>query len=162
MGTYNGEEKKKGKGGHCRRYREDKDIEDLHGLYEEPNEDGNDDGCDDYEGDGDWDRMEEKEQEEEDDDDDDVVDITVVQLFGMPNEEFLGKETENKKKKEEEEDKITGNGNDGGKNSGGSTKKGKNMRGGIDRSASKGDNKDDADSWDKHDLDVKGREGAEW
>ena len=46
--------------------------------------------------------MEEKEREEENDDNDDVVDITAVKLFGMPDEAFLGKETDNKKKEEEE------------------------------------------------------------
>ena len=46
--------------------------------------------------------MEEKKQEQDDDDDDDVVNITAVQLFGIPEELFLGKETENKKKKKEE------------------------------------------------------------
>ena len=35
--------------------------------------------------------MEEKEQEE--DDNNDVVNITAVQLFGVPNKAFLGKET---------------------------------------------------------------------
>ena len=43
--------------------------------------------------------MEEKEREEDDDNNDDVVDITVVQFFGIPDKEFIGKETENKKKK---------------------------------------------------------------
>ena len=37
--------------------------------------------------------MEEKGREEEDDNDDGVFDITAVQLFGMPDEEFFGKET---------------------------------------------------------------------
>ena len=37
-GKYNGEGKKKGKGG-CRRYRDDNEIEALHGLYE-PKDDG--------------------------------------------------------------------------------------------------------------------------
>ena len=41
--------------------------------------------------------MEEKEWEENDDNDDDVVDIAVVQFFGMPDKAFLGEETENKK-----------------------------------------------------------------
>ena len=36
------------------------------------------------------------------------------------------------------------------------------MRGGIDRSASKGDNEDDVDSWDEYDFDVDWKEGAEW
>ena len=35
------------------------------------------------------------------------------------------------------------------------------MRGGTDRSAYKGDNKDDADLWDEHDFDVEGKKGAE-
>ena len=35
------------------------------------------------------------------------------------------------------------------------------MRGGIDRSASKGDNKDDAELWDGHDFDMGGKEWAE-
>ena len=39
---------------------------------------------------------------------------------------------------------------------------GKKIRGGIDGSASKGDNEDDTDSWDKHDCDVEGEEGPEW
>ena len=43
--------------------------------------------------------MEEKEQEEDDDNNDDVVDITVVQFFGITDKESIGKETENKKKK---------------------------------------------------------------
>ena len=78
----------------------------------------------------------------------------------MLNEAFIGKETENKKKKEEEEEKKRrGDDNDGGKNSGGGAKRGKNMRGGIDRSASKGDNKDNSDSWVKHNFDVGGEEG---
>ena len=34
------------------------------------------------------------------------------------------------------------------------------MRGGIDRYASKGDNKDNTDSWDKQNFDVGGKEGA--
>ena len=41
--------------------------------------------------------MEEKEQEKDNDDDDDIVNITVVQFFGLPDETFLGKETYNKK-----------------------------------------------------------------
>ena len=36
------------------------------------------------------------------------------------------------------------------------------MRGGIDRFASKGDNKDDADLCDDHNFDVEGKEGTEW
>ena len=61
-----------------------------------------------------------------------------------------------------EEEKSKGDNDDGGKNSGGGAKKGKMMRGGIDRSASKGDNKDDADLWDKHAFDVGRRSEAEW
>ena len=107
--------------------------------------------------------MEEKEWEEEDDEDYVIVDITAVKLFGMPDEAFLIKETDNNKKKEDEEDeKSKGDGNDGGKNSSGGVKRGKNMRGGIDRYASKGDNKDDADAWYEHDFNVEGKEGAEW
>ena len=44
--------------------------------------------------------MEEKEREEDNDDNSDLVDVTAVQLFGMSNEEFIGKETENNKGKE--------------------------------------------------------------
>ena len=40
MGKYDGGGKKKGKGGHCRRYRDNNDIEAIHGLYEEPKDDG--------------------------------------------------------------------------------------------------------------------------
>ena len=36
------------------------------------------------------------------------------------------------------------------------------MRGGIDRSYSKGDNEDDVELWDKQDFDVEGKEVAEW
>ena len=36
------------------------------------------------------------------------------------------------------------------------------MRGGIDRSAFKGDNKDDTDLWDDRDFDVGGKEREEW
>ena len=36
------------------------------------------------------------------------------------------------------------------------------MREDIDRSASKGVNKDNSDWWDEHDLYVGGKEGAEW
>ena len=39
--------------------------------------------------------------------------------------------------------------------------RGRKMRGGIDSSAPKGDNKDDAELWDEHDFDVGGKEGAE-
>ena len=52
-----------------------------------------------------------KEKEWDYDDNDDEVNITAVKFFGMPNGEFLGKETENKNKKEE--DKRKGNRNDG-------------------------------------------------
>ena len=46
--------------------------------------------------------MEEKEREEDDNNDnDDVVNITAVQLFGIPDEAFLGKEIENNNKEEE-------------------------------------------------------------
>ena len=38
-------------------------------------------------------------------------------------------------------------------------KRGKKMRVVIDRSASKGDNEDNADSWDEHDFDAEGKEG---
>ena len=98
--------------------------------------------------------MEEKEREEVGDYDDDVADITAVKLFGMHEEVFLGKEMENKKKKDEEEDKRKGNGEDGNKKIGSGAKRGKKMRGGIYRYASKGDNEDDADSWDEHYFDV--------
>ena len=99
MGKYGGREKKKGKGGHRCRYRDDDNIEALYGIYKEP-KDNNDD---DRDNDGDWDDMEEKEREEDDDDENDVGNITVVQLFGMPDKKLLGKETENNKKKEEED-----------------------------------------------------------
>ena len=36
------------------------------------------------------------------------------------------------------------------------------MRGGINRPACKGDNEDNADSWDELDFDVGGEEEAEW
>ena len=105
--------------------------------------------------------MEEKEWEEDDGDGDDVVEINAVQLFGMPNEAFLGKGTDNRNKKEyEEEDNSKGYANDGCKNSGGGAKTGNKMRGGIDRYASKGDNEEDADSW--HNLDVGGKDGEDW
>ena len=90
--------------------------------------------------------MEEKVQEEDDENDDDIVDINAVQVFGMPNEAFLGKDAENKKNKEEEEEKRKVDNYDGGKKSGSGMKRGRKMRGGIDRSSPKGDNKDDADS----------------
>ena len=79
----------------------------------------------------------------------------------MLNEAFIGKEME-KKKKDVEEEKRKGDDNDGGKNGGGGAKRGEKMRGGIDRSASKGDNEDVTDSWDDHDLDMEGKEGEEW
>ena len=82
MGKYYGGVKKKVKGGHCRRYRYNDNIEALHVLYEEPKDD-DDDGCDDDNNDIDWDDMEDKEWEKDDDDDDDVVDINAVQLFGI-------------------------------------------------------------------------------
>ena len=75
----------------------------------------------------------------------------------MPDEAFLGKETENNKKEEEEEEKRKGDDDDGGKNSIGGVERGDNMRGVIDRSASKGDNEDDTDLWDEHDFDVGGK-----
>ena len=43
--------------------------------------------------------MEEKEPVEDNDDNNDIVNITVMQFFGIPGEAFLGKDTENKKKK---------------------------------------------------------------
>ena len=59
----------------------------------------------------------------------------------MPNKAFIGEETENKKEEEEEEEERTkGDDDNGGKNRGGLAKGGENMRGGIDRFASKGDN----------------------
>ena len=58
----------------------------------------------------------------------------------MPDETFLGKETDNNKKKEEEEEKNKGEDDDGGNNSDVGAKRGKKMRGGIDRSASKDEN----------------------
>ena len=88
---------------------------------------------------------------------DDVVDITVVQLFVMSDEAFIGKEKENKKKKKEEGEKRKGDGNAGGKSSGVGAKRRKKMRGGIDRFASKGDNEDNANLWYKHNFDVRGR-----
>ena len=99
MGKYDGGRKKKEKGGNFRRYRDDDEIEALHGLYKEPKDD-NDDGCGDEKNGSNWDDMEEKEQEKEQDDGDEVVKITAVQLFGMPDKEFLGKDMENKKNKE--------------------------------------------------------------
>ena len=52
-------------------------------------------------------------------------------------------------------------GDDGSKNSGGGAKRGRKMRGGSDRSDSKGDNKGDVDLWDEHNFGVGGEEGAE-
>ena len=57
MGKYDGRGKKKWKGGHHRRYRDDNEIEALHGLYEEPKDD-EDDGSDDDNDNGDWNDME--------------------------------------------------------------------------------------------------------
>ena len=65
-----------------------------------------------------------------------MVNITTVQLFGMPYEAFLGKGTDNKKNKEdEEEEKRKGDEDYGGKNSGGGAKREKKTRGGINMSA---------------------------
>ena len=159
MGKYNSGEKKKGKRGNYLRYRENDKIVALHGLYKEQKDYSND-VRDDDNVDEDWYDMEEKEREEDNDDDNDVVDITAVQIFGMPDEAFIGKETNNNKKKEEE--KSEGDENDGRKNSGGGAKRENDMRGDIDRSTSKGDNEDDTDLWDKHDFDVERKEGEEW
>ena len=128
MGKYNSGGKKKGKGGHCCRYKDEDEIEDLHGLYEDLKDD-NDGGVrdDDYD-DGDWENIEEKEREEDDDNGNDVVIITAVQFFGMLDEAFLGKETENKENKEEEEGKSNGSDYDGVKNSDSSAKRGEKMR----------------------------------
>ena len=60
MGNYDGRVKKKGKGGNCCRYRDDDEIEDIHGLYEEPkdNDDKVCDNDDDNDGDdSDWEDM---------------------------------------------------------------------------------------------------------
>ena len=77
MGKYKSGENKKWKWGHSCRYRDDNNIEALHGLYEEPKDNDNnfrdDDGND-----VNWDDMEEKEREEDDDNSDDLVDITAV------------------------------------------------------------------------------------
>ena len=89
MVNYDSGGKKKGKGGHRCRYRDDDNIEALRGLYEEPKDDDDDVRCDNDDDNGDWDDMEEKEREEENDDGDDVVDITTVQFFGMPDEELF-------------------------------------------------------------------------
>ena len=160
MGKYNGGGNKKVKGGHSCRYRDDDYIKSLHGLYKEPKENDNN-GCDNDDYNRDWDDMEEKEREYDDGDDDSVVDITAVRFFGMTDKEFLGKETDNKKKKEEEEEKRKGDENCGGKKRVVGVKRGKKTRGGINRSASKGGNEDDAESWDEHNFDVGGKEGAE-
>ena len=45
---------------------------------------------------------------------------------------------------------------------GGGAKRGENMGGGINRPASKGNNKDDADSWGDHYWDMRGKEEVEW
>ena len=160
MGKYDVRGKKKGKGGHRRKYRNDEKIEALHGLYEETKGD-DENGRDDDDDDSNWHDMEEKEREEDYDKEDGMVDINAVQFFGMPDEEFLGKDTESKKNKGEDK-KSMGDDNDGDKNSGGGAKSGKNMRGDIDRPVSKGINEDNPDSWDKHNFDVRGEEGAEW
>ena len=107
IGNYDGGGKNRGKGGHFRRYRDHNKIEGLHGLYGEQ-KDNDDNGHDFDENDCDWYDTKEKEWEEYDDGDDDVVDIATVQFFGMPDEAFLGKKTENKKKEEEEEEKRKG------------------------------------------------------
>ena len=139
MGKYDGKGKKNGKGIHCRSYMDDYKIKDLHSLYEElKDDDDNHYSRDDDNDDGDWGDMEEKEPEEDNDGDNVVVNFTAVKLFGMPDEAFLDKETENKNYKEDKKSK--GDGDYGDKNSGGGAKKGKKMRGGINRSASKGDN----------------------
>ena len=56
MVKYDSGGKKKGKVGHCCRYRDDNGIEALHGLYEEPKDDN--DGIHDNE--SDWNGTEEK------------------------------------------------------------------------------------------------------
>ena len=64
------------------------------------------------------------------------------------------------------EEEKKGNAGGGKKNgSNGGAKRGKNTRGGIDSSVLKekeGDDYDDANSWDKLDLYVGVKEGAEW
>ena len=90
MGKYDGRGKKKGKGWHHCRYKDDDNIKALHGIYEEPKDDDND-GHDNDDNSGDWYGMDYKEREEDNKDYDDVVDITAVQLFGMPDKEFFGK-----------------------------------------------------------------------
>ena len=57
MGKYNGGGKKKGKGGHRRRYRGDGEIGVLHGLYKYPNYDNDNGRGDDDDDDGYWDDM---------------------------------------------------------------------------------------------------------
>ena len=95
---------------------------------------------------------------EDNDDDKDVGDITVVLFFGMPDEAFIGKETDNKKKKGDEEEKRKSDENESGKNSGGGgANRGGNMREFIDRPATKGDNEDN-----DHNFGVRVKEGAEW
>ena len=100
MGKYDNGVNKRVKGGHHRRYRDDDNIEDLHGIYKEPKDDNNNgrDNENDY---VDWDNTGEKEPEEDYDDGNDVVSITAVQLFGISDKAFLGKETDNKKQEEE-------------------------------------------------------------
>ena len=84
-----------------------------------------DNGCDNDRKNGNWDDMEEKEQEGDNDDDDDVFDIATVQLLGMPDEEFLGKDIVDNNKEEEEEDKRKGKDDDNGNNSVGGAKGGR-------------------------------------
>ena len=152
MGKYDGRGKNKGKVGHRCRYRDNNEIKDLHGLYEEPKDEYNDDRRDDDHYDGDWEETEEKEWEEDDDEANDVVNITAVQLFGIPDEAFISKEMENNKKEKEEKEKSKGDDNDVRKKSGNGVNRGKKIRGCIDRSAFKGDNEDGTDSWDEHDF----------
>ena len=126
MGKCDGGEKKKGKGGHCHRYRYDNKIEYLRGLYKEPKYD-DDNVREDDDNSGNWDDMDEKQREEDDDDDDDAVDITGVQFFGVTDEAFLGKDKDNKKKKGEKKSK--GKDDESGINSGVGAKRGKKMKG---------------------------------
>ena len=73
---YDGMGKKKGEEGHCRRYWDENNIDDLHGLYKELQDNGdNSRGNDDNN--GNWDTTEEKEREDDDVDDDDIVNIPV-------------------------------------------------------------------------------------
>ena len=58
MGKYNGGGKEKVKWVHCRRYREDDNIEAHQGVYKEPKD--NNDGRDNDDNDGDWEHTEEK------------------------------------------------------------------------------------------------------